>query len=106
MSKTVLITGGNRGIGLALVSKFLAEGFHVVATSRNGKIEGIQQQNLTVFQLDVTSTSSIADFILNVKNKFTSIEILINNAGVGLDLMMKSQIRTLSKQLLKQMFLA
>lgn len=85
MSKKVIITGGNRGVGFALVSRFLAEGFHVMATSRTGII-AINHPNLTVLQLDVTSESSIHNAVSEIKGKFQTIDFLINNAGVGLDL--------------------
>jgi len=85
MSKKIVITGGNRGVGFALVSKFLAEGFQVMATTRTGEI-ALQHPNLEVVQLDVTSVSSIQKAVLEIKEKFQSIDLLINNAGVGLDL--------------------
>lgn len=85
MTKKIVITGGNRGVGFALVSKFLAEGFQVIATSRTGEIT-INHPNLSVVELDVTSTTSINKAVLEIKQKFQSIDLLINNAGVGLDL--------------------
>jgi NAD(P)-dependent dehydrogenase (short-subunit alcohol dehydrogenase family) len=85
MSKKVVITGGNRGVGFALVSKFLAEGFLVMATSRTGEIT-INHPNLSVVQLDVTSATSIYTAVSEIKEKFQTINFLINNAGVGLDL--------------------
>jgi len=86
MKKKVVITGGNRGVGFALVSKFLAEGFQVIATSRNGTIERIQHPDLYVIALEITSTVSINNAVSLIKEKFETIDFLINNAGVGLDL--------------------
>lgn len=86
MKKKVVITGGNRGVGFALVSKFLAEGFQVIATSRNGRVETIQHPDLYVVALEITSTVSINNAVSLIKEKFGTIDFLINNAGVGLDL--------------------
>ncbi|MCL9805371.1 SDR family NAD(P)-dependent oxidoreductase [Flavobacterium amniphilum] len=85
MQKKVLITGGNRGVGLALVCKFLAEGFQVIATSRNGEIEKVNHPDLTVVKLEITSSASISNAVSTIKKDFGSIDFLINNAGVGLD---------------------
>lgn len=85
MLNKVLITGGNRGVGYALVAKFLAQGFQVIATSRTGQIT-INHPNLSVIKLDVTSESSIQNAVSEIKEKFKTIDLLINNAGVGLDL--------------------
>ncbi|HKX85193.1 MAG TPA: SDR family NAD(P)-dependent oxidoreductase [Flavobacterium sp.] len=86
MQKKVLITGGNRGVGLALVNKFLSEGYRVVATSRNGKIEAVSHPNLFVLPLEITSQVAINEAVLNISKEFNTIDLLINNAGVGLDL--------------------
>lgn len=86
MKKTVCITGGNRGVGKALVTKFLEEGFYVFATSRNGVIPDLQNANLQVIPLEITSTTSIASVVQFLKEKQIVLDLLINNAGVGLDL--------------------
>jgi NAD(P)-dependent dehydrogenase (short-subunit alcohol dehydrogenase family) len=86
MKKKVIITGGNRGIGLALVSKFLEEGYFVIATSRNGKIGSIQHSDLVVVPLDITSASAISAAVTMLEKDFGTIDLVINNAGVGLDL--------------------
>lgn len=48
MSKKVVITGGNRGVGFALVSKFLAEGFQVIATF-DGEFKSISKKYSSKF---------------------------------------------------------
>ncbi|MCR4327951.1 MAG: SDR family NAD(P)-dependent oxidoreductase [Patescibacteria group bacterium] len=78
--KTVLITGGSRGIGKALVQRFLSEGYFVIGTSTKG-VTDITHENLLVVQLDLMSPESIrncADKILNIKK---TVDILINNAA-------------------------
>lgn len=84
--KTVVITGANRGIGLALANKFLAEGFVVIGTSRKDQFDQILHPDFHGIVLDVTSSASIHEAISLIKEKFPKIDLLINNAGVGLDL--------------------
>ncbi|MBP9793957.1 MAG: SDR family NAD(P)-dependent oxidoreductase [Flavobacterium sp.] len=86
MTKKVVITGGYRGIGFALVTKFLAEGFQVIATSRTGEIPVLNHPNLFVVTLEITSEDSIQRAVSDIRAKFQTIDLLINNAGVGLDL--------------------
>ena len=86
MQKKVLITGANTGIGLALVKKFLTEGFFVIGTSRSGEIRSVNSKNFDVLSLDVTSQESVNQTSFILKDKFGSIDLLINNAGVGIDL--------------------
>ncbi len=86
--KTVLITGVSSGIGQALAKKFLAENFAVIGTSLTGKVD-FDDKNLTIYQLDLTSTDSMNEFHKHVFKKCeadkTPIDILINNAGVMFD---------------------
>lgn len=80
---TVFITGGNRGIGLALVREYLSLDYTVHATFRS---EGSAQEllalakensSLTCHQLDVTDYQAVSD----LKGKLPAIDVLINNAG-------------------------
>lgn len=84
--KKVVITGANRGIGFALVTKFLEEGFTVIGTSRNQNALAISHPNLKIIPLDITLEQSIEKAVNEIKSIFGNIDLLINNAGVGLDL--------------------
>ena len=86
MKKTVLITGASSGIGWSLTQKFLNENYIVIGGSRSGKIEGIANTDLYVVPLDVTDEKSIFEAGKSIRAQFSSIDLLINNAGVGLDL--------------------
>lgn len=83
---TVLITGSNRGIGLAFVEYYLAEGWNVLATARSPESAGDLQRlgedwdNLVIEQLDVTDESRVKDLAADYSG--TPIDLLINNAGV------------------------
>lgn len=81
MSRVVLVTGGNRGIGLAIARKFESLGDIVVVTSRSGDpIEG-----LNVVKCDVTSTESVEAAFTAIEEKFGSVEVAIANAGITKD---------------------
>ena len=86
MDKRVLITGTSKGIGLALTEKFLEKGYKVIGTCRTGKIDEIANTNFEVLALDLSNLDSIRQFEEQFKNKRISLDILINNAGVGPDL--------------------
>lgn len=77
---TVLITGANRGLGLALTQHFIADGYQVIGTARKpSEATELKETGARVVQLDVTDDDSIAamaDLIENVP-----IDIVVNNAG-------------------------
>lgn len=80
-SHTVLITGGNRGIGFAVAERFIAGGWAVAVTSRSGKgPEGA----LTV-NADVTDSDSLDAAISQVEKKLGPITAVIANAGITKD---------------------
>ncbi|MCR9259955.1 MAG: SDR family oxidoreductase [Pseudomonadaceae bacterium] len=84
--ETVLITGANRGIGLALVSRYLAAGNHVVATCREPDLavdlKNLQEQSakLEVLPLETTSEAQTRQLVSRLSGR--RIDVLINNAGV------------------------
>lgn len=79
--RTVLITGGNRGIGYAIAEEFLALGHRVAVTARSG--EG-PDGSLTV-RADVTDAASIDQAFTAVESELGPVEVLIANAGVTRD---------------------
>jgi NAD(P)-dependent dehydrogenase (short-subunit alcohol dehydrogenase family) len=90
MAKTVLITGSNRGIGLALVREYVTRGDTVLATCRSPeKAEALrelaakQDAKLHVLQLDVTDESSVRAACKAAAAVAPAVDVLINNAGVG-----------------------
>jgi 3-oxoacyl-[acyl-carrier protein] reductase len=82
--RTVLITGGNRGIGFAIASEFVALGHRVAVTARSG--EG-PAGSLTV-RADVTDAASVDAAFTQVEAELGPIEVLIANAGVTRDTLM------------------
>ena len=77
----VLITGGNRGLGLEFAKQFSKLGYNVITGVRNinNVLELKKLPNVKIYKLDLLSPDSIDEFSNNVGN--TPIDILINNAG-------------------------
>lgn len=82
MNKVVLITGGSSGIGKSIGEYLHAKGFIVFGTSRNPS--AITSSVFTLIPLDVRNSDSIKQAIDIVIEKVGRIDILINNAGVGI----------------------
>lgn len=80
-ARTVLITGGNRGIGFALAEEFIAQGHRVAVTARSG--EG-PAGSLTV-RADVTDGVALDAAFAQVEEKLGPIEVLVANAGITKD---------------------
>jgi 3-oxoacyl-[acyl-carrier protein] reductase len=80
-SRTVLVTGGNRGIGYAIAAEFLAQGHRVAVTARSGAgPEGA----LTV-RADVTDAASVDAAFSEVEEKLGPVEVVVANAGITRD---------------------
>ncbi|MEP5340657.1 MAG: SDR family NAD(P)-dependent oxidoreductase [Algibacter sp.] len=86
MKKVILITGASRGIGYVLAKKMLKENFFVIGACRDGKIEGIEDDDFYSLSLDLSKPLSIENARKTVLAKFKHIDILVNNAGIGPDL--------------------
>ena len=78
-NKTVLITGGNKGIGLELTEMFIADGANVIVAARDfSNFKYNQHPQVRTETYDFTNVAGIPDFIENLP----AIDVLINNAGV------------------------
>jgi short-subunit dehydrogenase len=82
MSKVVLITGGSSGIGKAIGEFLFEKGFTVYGTSRNP--EKITNSKFPLIALDVRNAESIKQAIDKVISISKRIDVVINNAGVGI----------------------
>jgi 3-oxoacyl-[acyl-carrier protein] reductase len=80
-ARTVLVTGGNRGIGLSIAQEFLAAGHRVAVTARTGSGP---TGSLTVIA-DVTDGASLDRAFAEVEEKLGPIEVLVANAGITRD---------------------
>ncbi|MBT8220683.1 MAG: 3-oxoacyl-[acyl-carrier-protein] reductase [Bacteroidia bacterium] len=94
--KNALITGGSRGIGEAIVRKFVAEGANVAFTYRSSSaaadaiVEDLSTADNTVmaYQSDAADFQNTQDTVATILGDFGSIDILINNAGITQDNLM------------------
>lgn len=80
-SRTVLITGGNRGIGFSIAEEFLRQNYRVAVTARSG--EG-PHGALTV-RADVTSSDDIDAACTEVESVLGPIDVVVANAGITRD---------------------
>jgi len=79
---TTLITGANRGIGLALVREFRKHGHEVIATARDpGAAMELKAEGVELHALDVSDAASVKAFASKLAGK--PLDYLINNAGLG-----------------------
>ena len=87
MKKTVMITGTSSGIGKATVFEFAKMGWNVIATQRNPEKETDFDKfpNVKTYPLDVTNLESIQQTMSSIKKEFGKIDVVVNNAGYGVD---------------------
>jgi 3-oxoacyl-[acyl-carrier protein] reductase len=85
----VLITGGSRGIGLAIARRLASAGFNVIAVARResselrGAISEASQGNLHFRPCDLSAVDEIPAFVKAMRDEFGAIYGLVNNAGIG-----------------------
>lgn len=91
-TRAALVTGGNRGIGLEIVTQLAREGVQTVLGARDlnsGReaAQALMSEGLepAVVELDVTDAASVAAAVAETIDLFGRIDILVNNAGVLLD---------------------
>ena len=90
--KTALVTGGSRGIGKAIAQK-LAETTNVAVGYSNSKEQAVEVVNsiqanggnAIAVQIDVTDNESVEKCFELIEKEFSSVEILVNNAGITKD---------------------
>lgn len=81
--KTALITGANRGIGLALCKTYLAQGWKVIGVCRTASPELTESGARVIAGVDVTDPEALAQLADTLAGK--PIDLLINNAGIFLN---------------------
>jgi len=89
--KVVIVTGGNSGIGYFAIERFLKEGAQVVMASRSKAraeeaIQNLQALKLpgsvSFIELDLMSLASVQQFVAQFKKQYSSLDLLVNNAGI------------------------
>lgn len=92
MEKTALVTGGGRGIGLAIVRELAARGYAMAinyCTSRaaaEAEAETLRRRGLraAAYQADVADSGAVAAMFRAAETELGPVEVLVNNAGVAL----------------------
>ena len=79
--KNALVTGGNRGIGLAIAQELKSQGFNVIVGHRSGSAPTGFESVL----IDVSSTESVEKAIAEIDSKFGGVDVLVANAGITKD---------------------
>jgi 3-oxoacyl-[acyl-carrier protein] reductase len=108
MTRSVVVTGGSRGLGLGIVRRLVAEGYRAIAVSRHmsdqlaaamEQAEGSGPGSLHFVPFDLADIKDIPSFVRKLHKDFGPIYGLVNNAALGLDgalaLMPNSQIERL-----------
>ena len=103
ITQVALVSGGNRGIGLALTEDLARRGFQVILGSRSlaagqRAAKPLTKQGLKVLavKLDITKASDRKAVLKLIKTQFHRLDVLVNNAGVFLDSSDDSQKAKLS----------
>jgi NAD(P)-dependent dehydrogenase (short-subunit alcohol dehydrogenase family) len=81
MARTVLVTGGNRGIGLAIAQAFVAQGDRVAVTHRSGPAP----DGCLGVICDVTDSAAVDAAFTTVEEQLGPVEVLVANAGITED---------------------
>jgi 3-oxoacyl-[acyl-carrier protein] reductase len=87
--RNVLVTGGSRGIGLAISRRLALAGFNVIAVARResdelrAAITEAKQGNLHFRACDLSAIDAIPAFVKEMRDAFGAIYGLVNNAGIG-----------------------
>ncbi|MBE1492057.1 3-oxoacyl-ACP reductase FabG [Plantactinospora soyae] len=81
MARTVLVTGGNRGIGLAIAQAFAKQGDRVAITHRGST----PPADLFGVRCDVTDSTQVDEAFSAVEAELGPVEVLVNNAGITAD---------------------
>jgi len=86
MSKTAIITGANKGIGLAVAKVLISKNYQVILACRDtakGKMaEEFLGSNAVFLELDLSKPSSINQFVNQINSDYSEIDVLYNNAGL------------------------
>ncbi len=89
----VLVTGSSRGIGSAIIKKFASNGWNVVINYNNSKSAAekleseLEKYNIEVLRIkcDIKKEEEVKNMFLKIKEKFNSLDVIVNNAGISLD---------------------
>ncbi|TXL92926.1 3-oxoacyl-[acyl-carrier-protein] reductase [Streptomyces sp. NBC_01725] len=86
MSRSVLVTGGNRGIGLAIALAFVGNGDKVAITYRSGEPpEALTEAGALAVRCDITDAEQVEQAYKEIEETHGPVEVLVANAGITKD---------------------
>lgn len=94
MKKSVLVTGGARGLGKYISLKFAKEGYNVIIAYNNSsdlaenlkqEIEDKYAREVLLIKVDVAKEVEVKEMFAVIKNKWGYIDVIVNNAGIAID---------------------
>lgn len=88
--KTIIVTGGSRGIGASIVKELANKDYNIVLNYNNSEKQAKQIQKelleknikIEIFKADVSKRENVKDLVKFALEKFKTIDVLINNAGI------------------------
>ena len=108
MNKRIVVTGGTKGIGRAIIDKFCSQGFDAISCSRNKEeLKELKEEmekahanvKVHVFQADLSKNEEVRAFADFVKSSGPAPDVLVNNTGVFIP----GQVHTEEEGVLEQM---
>ncbi|WP_205503932.1 SDR family NAD(P)-dependent oxidoreductase [Rufibacter psychrotolerans] len=109
MQKYIVVTGGTKGIGRAIIDRFAAEGFHIITCARHEqdlqklKLDIEQQYTFSkVFYLpaDVSHEGEVKRFLEYIKTLNVKVDVLVNNAGFFIPGMIHQESETVLREMI------
>jgi 3-oxoacyl-[acyl-carrier protein] reductase len=85
VNRVVLITGGNRGIGLACAKAFVKQGDRVAVTYNSSPPADLDGENVLSIKCDVTSAEDVEAMFKTIEEQWGPVEVLVANAGITRD---------------------
>ena len=93
LDKVVLVTGSSRGIGKQIALDFIKEGAHVIVNYNKSKDDALKfreeinamNYDVDIFKADVSNEEEVKDMIDYIVNKYSVIDIVVNNAAISND---------------------
>ena len=110
MNRNVLITGGSSGLGKSTAELFAKKGYNIIISYNTHKkeAEALKEElekkyNIKVLSIkvDITNEEEIQQMIKEITDKFNTIDVLVNNAGIAIDTTFEDKTKEIFKKTLE-----